>query len=331
MLNSLKENPEAIVAKRYEIAFIYDVKDGNPNGDPDGDNMPRLDPETGHGLITDVCLKRKVRNFVALTKPTEETFEIYVKERGILANEQRRAFKAIDEDAGDTPNLRARAWMCKNFFDVRTFGAVMSTGKSEDVDDAAAEKGGKPKDAGAKGKRQKLWNCGQVRGPVQFSFGRSIDPIQPLTHTITRVALTNSTDKGGVSVGEDGEEKAGSGQMGRKHSVPYGLYASHIYISPFLASDTGFRNIDLVALLESLVHLFDHDRSASRGEMTTREVIVFEHELPLGNAPAHKVLETVRVKKIDDDKPARQYSDYKLDAPENGTQAVPGVTCYRLI
>jgi CRISPR-associated protein Csd2 len=321
MLNKLQSDAKAVVDKRYEIVLLFDVTNGNPNGDPDGDNTPRVDPETGHGLVTDVCLKRKVRNFVGLTREFQPPYDIYVKERGILAREQKKAFLAIGEDAGDTPNLKARAWMCKNFFDVRTFGAVMSTGKTDETED-----GGK----GKAGKRQKLWNCGQVRGPVQFSFSRSIDPIQSLTHTITRVALTNSTDKGGVSVDAEGDEKAGSGQMGRKHAVPYGLYRCHVYVSPFLADDTGFSKGDLTALLESLTHLFEHDRSASRGEMTVRTVCVFEHDLKLGNAPAHKVLETVSVARVSGDVP-RSFGDYKVNCPEDGSSPLPGVTCHCLL
>ncbi len=322
MLNSLKDHAEQIVDKRYEIALLFDVINGNPNGDPDGDNTPRIDPETGHGLVTDVCLKRKVRNFVAMTRAYEPPFDIYVKDRGILANEQKKAFLAIQEDAGDTPNLKARAWMCKNFFDVRTFGAVMSTGRTEETEDEAKK---------TKGKKAKLWNCGQVRGPVQFSFGRSIDPIQPLTHTITRMALTNSTDKGGVSLDEGGEEKAGSGQMGRKHSVPYGLYRSHIFVSPFLAEDTGFKKGDLAVLLESLTQLFEHDRSASRGEMAVRGLYVFEHELKLGNAPSHKVLETISAKRMDESKVSRSFSEYAISSPDHEAIAVPGVRCYHLV
>lgn len=321
ILNNLKSDATSVVDKRYEMVLLFDVANGNPNGDPDGDNTPRVDPETGHGLVTDVCLKRKVRNFVGLTRAFQAPYDIYVKERGILAREQKKAFLAIGEDAGDTPNLKARAWMCRNFFDVRTFGAVMSTGKTEE-----AEEGAK----GKAGKRQKLWNCGQVRGPVQFSFSRSIDPIQALTHTITRVALTNSSDKGGVSVDAEGDEKAGSGQMGRKHTIPYGLYRGHVYVSPFLAEDTGFTNGDLSALLESLVHLFDHDRSASRGEMTVCALYVFEHELKLGNAPAHKVIETVTVTKTNGDVP-RSFSDYGVKGPEDGSSPLPGVTCHVLL
>ncbi|MBS1828153.1 MAG: type I-C CRISPR-associated protein Cas7/Csd2 [Acidobacteria bacterium] len=323
MLPSLTSNPAAVLDKRYEIVLLFEVSNGNPNGDPDGDNTPRIDPETGHGLVTDVCLKRKVRNFVALTRDCEPPYDIYVKERGILANEQKKAFQAIGEDASDTPNLKARAWMCKNFFDVRTFGAVMSTGKTDEGEDGAK---------GKSGKKQKLWNCGQVRGPVQFSFSRSIDRIQPLTHTITRVALTNSSDRGGKAVSEEGEEeKAGSGQMGRKHGVPYGLYRAHIFVSPFLAADTGFNNGDMAVLLDSLTQLFELDRSASRGEMAVRGLYLFEHELKLGNAPAHKVLETVKVQLKPGVTAPRSFSDYEVTAPDNSTPAVPGVTCYRLV
>ncbi|HEX7359702.1 MAG TPA: type I-C CRISPR-associated protein Cas7/Csd2 [Bryobacteraceae bacterium] len=311
--------------KRYELALLFDVQNGNPNGDPDADNAPRVDPETGNGLITDVCIKRKIRNYVGLTRGFAPPHNIYVKERGILANVQREAYQALGIEPDGQSIDKARRYMCQNYFDVRSFGAVMTTGKAESEADAAANAGRK-----SKGKA-KLWNCGQVRGPVQFGFGSSIDPVMSIAHTITRVALTNATDAGQQAVtGEDGEDRAGSGQIGRKYGIPYGLYRMHGFISPYLAEDTGFTKADMGVLLEALEHLFDHDHSASRGEMSVRGLFLFEHELKLGNASAHKVLETVKVGSV---KAARHFSDYEphITAPEDGSQPIPGVTCWRYV
>jgi CRISPR-associated protein Csd2 len=318
-------NESPIVDKRYEIVLLFDVLHGNPNGDPDAGNAPRVDPETGYGIVTDVCLKRKVRNFVALTKQYQAPYDIYVKDRGILAREQKRAYEAIgaEPDPGGRANEKARQWMCDNFFDVRTFGAVMTVGKTGDDD--APENGTKPK--GAK-KNQKLWNCGQVRGPVQIGFSRSIAPIFSMEHTITRVALTNpgDTDRASAESGE-GDEKAGSGQMGRKHAIPYALYRAHIFISPFLAQDTGFSRDDLNLLLQSLEHLFDHDRSASHGEMEVRGLFVFEHSSALGDAPAHKLFDLIRI-----EGPAvpRSFAEYQVAVPSEA-ELPSGVKLRRLV
>ncbi len=293
-----------VITKRHDFVLLFDVIQGNPNGDPDAGNAPRVDPETGYGLITDVCLKRKVRNFVALTKGHEPPYDIYVKERGILAREQKRAYQAVDEVAGDRPNERARQWMCQNFYDIRTFGAVMTTGKAEEDDNTTEP-------ARRKGKGgQKLWNCGQVRGPVQIAFATSQSPILSVEHTITRVALTNAGDTERANTA--GDEKASSGQMGRKHAIPYALYRAHGHISPFLAKDTGFSEADLELLWQALANLFEHDRSAARGEMAVRGLHVFEHESALGNAPAHKLFELVRV-----EGPAipRSFGDYQVSLP----------------
>ena len=216
--------------------------------------------------------------------------------------------------------------MCRNFFDVRTFGAVMTTGKAEAEDDAAIN-------AGRKGKKQtRLWNCGQVRGPVQFGFAASVDPITSIAHTITRVALTNPGDAGGEAVtGEDGEERAASGQFGRKHGVAYGLYRMHGFVSPFLAAQTGFTQRDMGTLLGALEHLFDHDRSATRGEMEVRGLYLFEHKDKLGNAAAHKVLSSVSIPNVPS---ARSFSEYEsagLIAPDDGVEPFPGVTCWRYV
>ena len=310
--------------RRYEIVWLFDVKNGNPNGDPDADNQPRVDPETGHGLVTDVAIKRKLRNYVTLTRGGQPHYEIYVKERGILANEQRRAYTAegIDPDGKNTD--KARAWMCKNFYDVRTFGAVMTTGQAEQ--EAEEGNGRKGKD-----KKAKLWNCGQVRGPVQFAFSRSIDPVFSIAHTITRVALTNASDTLRESeFTESGEERAGSGQMGRKHGVLYGLYRMHAFVSPFLARDTGFTQADLGLLLEGLQNAFTHDRSAARGEMTVQRLYLFEHATDLGNAPAHRVFDSVRLPSVTT---PRDFSDYEtgITEPKDGDEVLPGVRCWRYV
>jgi CRISPR-associated protein Csd2 len=310
------------IDNRYDFVLIFDVQDGNPNGDPDAGNLPRVDPETGHGLVTDVCLKRKIRNFILVAKQDAEGkpldgYDIYVKERGILANQQKRAYLAIGETAGsDVPNLRARAWMMQTFFDVRAFGALMAVGKTTDEE---GERG--------KGRNAKLWNCGQVRGPVQLTFARSIDPIMSLEHAITRVALTNPSDTGRSSIDPDtGEEKAGSGQMGRKSTIPYGLYRAHGFISPFLASDTGFSQADLELFWKALIGMFEIDRSSARGFMSTRHVIAFRHESGLGDAPAHRLFERVTVKR--NTAPARHFEDYEvlLDG-----QRVPAVDVFKQV
>lgn len=266
---------------RYDFVYLFDVRDGNPNGDPDAGNLPRVDPETGHGLVTDVCLKRKVRNYVELVREGRPGFEIYVKERAVLNAQHERAYKAADlkpeprklpkkmEDA-----TRLTQWMCANFFDIRTFGAVMTT----DV------------------------NCGQVRGPVQFAFARSVDPVVSLEHAITRMAVTTVADA---------ERK--DREMGRKFTVPYGLYRSHGFVSPRLAQKTGFSDSDLELLWEALRCLFEHDRSAARGLMAPQKLIVFKHASDLGNAPAHVLFDRVDIKRRDPGTPARSFADYRID------------------
>ena len=297
--------------KRVEFVLLFDVTQGNPNGDPDAGNAPRVDPETGYGIVTDVCLKRKIRNFVALTKEFKPPYDIYVKDRGYLVREQKKAYESISAPPSNRPNEDARRWMCDNYFDVRTFGAVMTVGKAE----ADEEPGGVD---GAKGKRGakkdlKLWNCGQVRGPVQLGFARSQSRILALEHTITRVALTNPGDTDRAAVTESDEDKAGSGQMGRKYTIPYALYRTHGYLSPFLARDTGFSSSDYELLLEALTHMFDHDRSAARAEMAVQALGVFEHESALGNAPAHELFDLIQV--TEPDMP-RAFKDYSVTGPE---------------
>ncbi|MBK9274292.1 MAG: type I-C CRISPR-associated protein Cas7/Csd2 [Flavobacteriales bacterium] len=275
---------------RYDFVLLFDVKDGNPNGDPDAGNLPRLDAESGHGLVTDVSLKRKVRNYVGLVKGEQTPYEIYVKEKAVLNLTHERAYEAIgvktDGDdkkkrkgGGDEVN-NARNWMCKNFFDVRTFGAVMSTGV----------------------------NCGQVRGPVQLTFARSIDPVVALEHSITRMA---------VATKEEAEKQEGDNRtMGRKHTVPYGVYVAHGFVSSFLAKQTGFSEEDLKLLWQALTSMFEHDRSAARGQMATRGLYVFKHDSDLGNAPAHDLFSRIHVKRKDGVDIARDWSDYDVTINE---------------
>jgi len=275
---------------RYDFVLLFDVKDGNPNGDPDAGNLPRVDAETGRGLVTDVSLKRKVRNFVGLTKGEQPPFEIYVKEKAILNNQNKRAYVGIGKAElleGDDKKRKggdavdeARQWMCKNFYDVRTFGAVMSTGI----------------------------NCGQVRGPVQLTFARSVDPIATQEHSITRMAVATEAEA---------EKQSGDNRtMGRKFTVPYGLYVAHGFVSAHLANQTGFNEDDLELLWQSLTNMFEHDRSAARGEMATRGLYVFKHDSQLGNAPAYSLFERIQPKLKDGIDIPRSFSDYTVTVDE---------------
>lgn len=278
-----KEKKMSEVTNRYEFVYLFDVCNGNPNGDPDAGNLPRIDPETSHGIVTDVCIKRKVRNYVELVKEDQPPYHIYVKEKAILSERRKPAYEAVKEekDAG-TKISKARVWMCNNFFDVRTFGAVMSTKEN---------------------------NCGQVRGPVQFAFSKSIEPICSLEASITRMAVETAKE----SKSQDGDNRT----MGRKTYVPYGLYRMHGFISAPLARQTGFSGDDLELFWNALVNMFDHDRSAARGEMAARKLIVFKHDTELGNAPAHQLFDLVSVERNGNtDGPARAFSDYdvKVDA-----------------
>lgn len=277
------------IAHRYDFVYLFDVTNGNPNGDPDAGNLPRLDPETNLGLVTDVCLKRKIRNFVALEKEGSPGHGIYMQERSVLNQQHKKAWEAlkITPEPKKLPKDEEKAreltaWMCANFFDVRAFGAVMTT----EV------------------------NAGQVRGPVQVSFASSIEPIVPMEISITRVAVTNDKDL----------EKERT--MGRKHIVPYGLYRVHGFISAKLAERTGFSEDDLQLLWRALRNMFEHDRSAARGEMVARKLIVFEHESVMGNAPAHVLFERVQVKRASGDAelPARHFGDYHVQV---NTDALP--------
>lgn len=286
------------INNRYEFVFLFDVTNGNPNGDPDAGNMPRLDPETNRGLVTDVCLKRKIRNFVEMAREDEPGFDIYMQEKSVLNNQHKKAYEAlsIEPVAKKLPKDQQQAleltqWMCKNFFDVRTFGAVMTT----EV------------------------NAGQVRGPVQLAFASSIDPVVPLEVSITRMAVTNERDL----------EKERT--MGRKHIIPYGLYRVHGYVSAKLAQKTGFSEGDLQLLWQSLINLFEHDRSAARGEMAARQLVLFKHESELGNAPAHKLFEAVTVERVNGEagSPAQSFDDYRIVV---NAEAVPaGVSVEALL
>ncbi len=276
-----------VIKNRYEFVIFFDVENGNPNGDPDAGNMPRIDPETGYGLVTDVCLKRKIRNYVETVKEDAPGYRIYIKDDVPLNRSDAEAYtylkvdeKDVKKAKKDNPNLdeQVRDFMCKNFFDIRTFGAVMTTFVKAAL------------------------NCGQVRGPVQLGFARSIDPIVQQEVTITRVAITTEADA----------EKKGT-EMGRKHIVPYGLYRAEGYVSANLARKfTGFSDADLALLWEAILNMFEHDHSAARGKMAVRELIIFRHDSELGNAPAHKLFDLVKAERRNPDAIARSYADYDI-------------------
>lgn len=292
------------ITNRYDFVLLFDVENGNPNGDPDAGNMPRIDPETNYGIVTDVCLKRKIRNYVETAKEDEPGYMIYIKEGVSLNASDQTAYKhfGIDEKTvaeakKNDPDLdrKLRDFMCEKYFDIRTFGAVMTTF--------------------VKG----ALNCGQVRGPVQLGFARSVDRVIPQDITITRVAITKEEDIAKKST-----------EMGRKHIVPYGLYRAEGYISANLArKTTGFSQEDLALLFDALINMFEHDRAAARGKMASRELIVFKHDSELGNAPSHKLFETVCVVRKDSSRPPRSYADYNIEIDEG---AIPsGVTLLRMI
>lgn len=293
-----------VIKNRYEFTILFDVENGNPNGDPDAGNMPRIDPETGYGIVTDVCLKRKIRNCVETMCEDKEGYKIYIKD-GVPLNESDNtayiAFgtdeKKIKELKKDDPEIDKKIcqFMCNNFFDIRTFGAVMTTFVKAAL------------------------NCGQVRGPVQLGFARSIDPIVTQEVTITRVAITTK---------KDAENK--STEMGRKYIVPYALYRVDGYISANLARKvTGFSEDDLALLWQAIINMFEYDHSAARGNMAVRELIVFKHATELGNAPAYKLFDTVSVKRKEGVIAARSYNDYEVEVAEN--KLLEGVSCTRMI
>jgi CRISPR-associated protein Csd2 len=303
-----------VLSHRYDFVFLFDVSNGNPNGDPDAGNLPRLDPETNQGLVTDVCLKRKIRNYAEIAKGGETGYAIYVQEAAILNEKHRQAYIAVRADKqkaakdkklnpqNDQEANALRKFMCDNFFDVRAFGAVMSTGV----------------------------NCGQVRGPIQLSFARSVEPVVPLEIAITRMAATTEGEKAHHEEGAD-DERTENRTMGRKYIIPYGLYLAHGFVSAKLAERTGFSDDDLSFLWDSFGNMFEHDRSAARGEMAARKLVVFEHGSPLGNARAHDLFERVRVeresdgeayrlgdKRLDNLPPARRFSDYRISVDREG-------------
>lgn len=314
------------LSRRHDFVLIFDVTNGNPNGDPDAGNLPRLDPETNHGLVSDVSLKRKLRNYVELAHEGQAGHHIYVREGSILNEQHRQAYVALRPDDAkatkdaklnpkdDTEATALRNWMCANFFDVRSFGAVMSTGI----------------------------NCGQVKGPVQITFANSVEPIMPVEITVTRMAATNEAEKKKTAEGADTDQRSDNRTMGRKHIVPYGLYVAHGFISAKFAERTGFSEADLDLLFEALKNMFEHDRSAARGEMTTRKLIAFRHDNALGNAPAHSLFDRVQIgRNVDgefrplDDKglgnlrPARKFSDYTVSIDRENMPA--GVEILELI
>lgn len=291
------------IKNRYEFVILFDVENGNPNGDPDAGNMPRIDPETGYGLVTDVCLKRKIRNYVETVKENEPGYRIYIKDNVPLNTSDKEACTYVGVDPAKLKEAKKndskldeklRDFMCSNFFDIRTFGAVMTTF--------------------VKG----ALNCGQVRGPVQLGFARSVDPILPQEVTITRVAITTEADA----------EKKGT-EMGRKYIVPYALYRAEGYVSANLArKTTGFSDEDLSLLWQAILNMFEIDHSAARGKMAVRELIVFKHDSELGNAPAHKLFELVNAQRNDGVTAPRAYTDYTVTVNEAGLPA--GVTCIRM-
>lgn len=279
-----------VIKNRYEFVILFDVENGNPNGDPDAGNMPRIDPESGYGLVTDVCLKRKIRNYVETVKENEEGYQIYIREDVPLNRSDKKAFEYLNIDADDNKklkelkkkdpdaDLKIRDFMCRNFYDIRTFGAVMTTFVKASL------------------------NCGQVRGPVQLGFARSIDPIVSQEITITRVAITTEDDAANKST-----------EMGRKNIVPYALYRAEGYISANLARKvTGFSEEDLELLWEAIVNMFEHGHSAARGKMAVRRLIVFKHSKELGDCPSYKLFDAVEVKRKEDVVYPRKYQDYEV-------------------
>jgi CRISPR-associated protein Csd2 len=286
-------------ANRIELILLFDVTNGNPNGDPDMGNMPRIDPETRLGLVTDVCLKRKLRNYVEMVKAGKSGYDIYVREKAVLNHQHGRAYAKLGikpDPTGKLPKKEEESkavtdWMCANFFDIRTFGAVMSTNV----------------------------NAGRVRGPAQLAFARSIDPVQPLNVTITRMAVTTERE----AEAQSGDNRT----MGDKWIVPYGLYRAHGFVSAHLAQRTGFSEEDFALLCEGFAAMFEHDHSASRGEMACRGLYVFRHDNPLGNAPAHRLFDLLKVKKrqsIPKDQPSRAFADYEVFVERDGLP--PGVS-----
>lgn len=288
-----------VIRNRYDFVVLFDVENGNPNGDPDAGNMPRVDTESGYGIVTDVCLKRKIRNYVEMLKEDEPGYKIYIKDNVPLNRSDAKAFEYLKIDEKDIKTLKktdpeldvkVRDFMCQNFFDIRTFGAVMTTFVKANL------------------------NCGQVRGPVQLGFARSIDPILPQEITITRVAITTESDA----------ERKGT-EMGRKYVVPYGLYRVEGFVSANLARKvTGFSEDDLELLWQAVLNMFENDHSAARGKMAVRKLIIFKHENELGCAPSYKLFDEVKVARKQGVDVPRSFSDYQVELPVNLPE---GVTC----
>lgn len=277
---------------RIDFVYIFDVQDGNPNGDPDAGNLPRVDAETGMGIVTDVCIKRKVRNYVQVAKGLANGYDIFVKEKAVLNNEIDKAHDDAKVKAAQNKIAAARQYMCEHYYDIRTFGAVMSTGK----------------------------NAGQVRGPIQLTFARSVNPVATSEHSITRIAVATLKE----AESQNGENHT----MGRKATIPYGLYVCHGFISANLAQQTGFTEDDLALFFDALKNMFDLDRSAARGLMSAQKLIVFRHASELGNAPANKLFDLVKIEKTTNDVP-RSFKDYAVSI---NTSALPnGVTVEELI
>ena len=299
MNDSIYTNPSL----RHDFVLLFEVTDGNPNGDPDAGNLPRVDPETMQGLVTDVCLKRKVRNWVDATRGSEERYKIFVENRGYLADHKKRAYEAVGGKKGeDGKGEEAQHWMCQNYFDIRMFGAVLV------------------------GKKGEGYNCGQVRGPVQMTFARSLDQVIPLDLSITRVALENRGDKP-ESEGDD--EKAATGTMGRKSLLPYGLYRGYGFFTPHFAAKTGVTAEDLSLFWESLQQMWTIDRSATRGMMTIRGLYVFTHDSSVGKAPAHLLFEKIKVQRKPTTETPRKFADYEVNVVEDSLPE--GVTLTKLI
>lgn len=278
------------IEKRYDFVFLFDVQDGNPNGDPDAGNLPRIDPQTGEGLVTDVCLKRKVRNFIQMTQ-NDEHHDIFIREKIILNDliaEAHQQDEVKDKPKGREKTESARQYMCKHYYDIRTFGAVLTTGE----------------------------NAGQVRGPVQLTFSRSIDPIVTLEHTITRCAPAKEVENPNPEDSEEEKAKKERGRMGRKFTVPYGLYRCHGFISAHFAKQTGFSENDLELFWRALVNMFDHDHSAARGQMNARGLYVFEHSNNLGDTPADSLFKRIQVAKKDGVEVARSFDDYLVSVDD---------------
>lgn len=290
-----------VIKNRYEFAIIFDVENGNPNGDPDAGNMPRVDPETGYGIVTDVCLKRKIRNYVEVAKEDESGYGIYIKSGVPLQVSDKKAFEYIGvADESELKKMKKensqidgkiRDFMCKNFFDIRTFGAVMTTFVKASL------------------------NCGQVRGPVQLGFARSVDPVFPQEITITRCAITTEADA-----------EKNTNTMGNKFIIPYGLYVAEGYISANLARKvTGFTESDLELLWNAILNMFEFDHAAARGKMAVRKLIIFKHDSELGNAPAYKLFNAIKISRKENVKVARSFDDYEITIAE--FEIPEGVTC----